>query len=108
MHTPALPTDPSVQAAEAALKELMEPKDIKTLLKDATPKAIRQLVALATDESKKVSPSVRLAAIQEILNREMGKVTQPIEANGSIQVIVNQLQQARYADLDHEPTRTTP
>jgi hypothetical protein len=66
------------------------------MLKNATPQAIQQIIALANSRDPKVPASVKLAAAQEILNREMGKVTQPIEANGTINVIINQINQARY------------
>lgn len=70
--------------------------DVKAMLKNATPQAIQQIIALANSRDPKVPASVKLAAAQEILNREMGKTTQPIEANGSISVIINQINQARY------------
>lgn len=66
------------------------------MLKNATPQAIAQIVALANSRDPKVPASVKLAAAQEILNRELGKTTQPIEANGSINVIINQINQARF------------
>ena len=66
------------------------------MLKNATPEAIAQIVALAQSRDPKVPASVKLAAAQEILNRELGKVTQPVETSGTVNVIINQINQARF------------
>jgi hypothetical protein len=55
------------------------PKDVREMLKAATPKAAQLLIDSITDDS--VSINYRIDAAKEILNRVYGKPTQPIDGD---------------------------
>tara|TARA_R110000851_G_scaffold287513_2_gene441514 strand:- start:5566 stop:5874 length:309 start_codon:yes stop_codon:yes gene_type:complete len=81
-------------------------KEIKDLIRDATPDAIRTLIDIATSQDRHISASQKISAAQILIEREMGKVVQPVDVSNSMTVIVQQINSARYSKPEPKQVNT--
>ena len=62
------------------------PEEVKQRLKEVLPEALE--TAIAVMRSSKSKPSTRLLAAQDVLDRVLGKASQPIDADVTAEVVV--------------------
>jgi len=80
----------------------MTEDDVREMARKLSPRILNELSNIAMGRVKDASPSVRVAAAKEILDRGLGKAAQFVEVSTSMSQIVSQLQQIQTVESTAE------